>query len=100
MNIDLQKIDADIQSALPQHVEVQTAKANEKIAAFGALSLPSAGTIDEVKVTLCSHWPQFRDTVNMALGLIGWFMPTQVAVAKAIMASLDKNVVTPICAVK
>lgn len=100
MNIDLAKIDADIAASLPGHVQTQTAKAEAKVANFGSISLPSIGTIEETKASLCVLWPQVRDTINMALGLISWFMPTQVATVKAVIAALDKNIIAPVCAAK
>lgn len=100
MNVDLAKIDADIAAALPKHIETQTAKAEAKVANFGALTLPTMGTIEETKASLCVLWPQVRDTINMALGLIGWFMPKEVATVKAVIAALDKNIIAPVCAAK
>lgn len=64
----------------------------QKIAGFADLNV-----FDDTVDTFCEAWPRVKPFLNMALKGLGWFFPSQVAMAKAVITAIDTELVPMIC---
>lgn len=93
---DAQSFERAYQDALPDHVN----EINDKVKAKNASFALSASGVDLKSVnigTFCTNWPKIKGFLQTAIAAVGWFMPTQAAMAKAFLTALDTAVIPLVC---
>lgn len=95
--IDVAKLNAAYQAALPTHTANQVAKqdASKEVAGFAGLTLP--GGVTGAKDTFCTAWPKVLPLLNLGLKYLAWIWPAQVASAKAVLDALNKELIPFVC---
>lgn len=59
--------------------------------------LAGLDVFDDTVDTVCEAWPKVKPFLNMALKGMGFFFPSQVAMARAIFVALDEELFPMIC---
>lgn len=92
--VNVAKLNAAFVKAFPIEKKALVPKGAEtqKMAGFAKLDI-----FDDTVDTFCEAWPKVKPFLNMALKGLGWFFPSQVAMAKAVITAIDTELVPVIC---
>lgn len=94
--IDVAEFNRIFSEKLPDQYEKTHAKAVEK-ASMAGMPVP----LFDSKLDLggfCAMWPKVEQFINMAVSVLGWFMPGPAAMAKAFIAAFKTAVLPILCA--
>lgn len=92
--IDVKRLNGVFQRNFAQKKNDLVPKAAQ---AQGLAGLGALEQLEETVDTVCEAWPRVKPFLNMVLKGFGFFFPSQVAMARAVITALDQEFFPLIC---
>lgn len=102
ITLDPVKLNASFAALLPQHIDAQATKAQDKaVSNFAGLSLPDvSSTVEAAKAfdaSICAWWPKIHTFVGGLVSMFGWAIPGAAGPTKAFLQWFDTELYPVLC---